>query len=223
MQKSTPDNESNSEGRLIAIGDIHGYSKSLLKLLVMLPVRTSDTIVTLGDYVNRGPDAKGVIDLLIEIRDSCNLVSILGNHDEMMLESRQSTEAEARFCFCGGTETLLSYGTSGSINDVPESHWQFLSNCQDCYETERFIFTHANFCWYSHLVDQPRSLLRWTSLEDEPPKRHISNKIFVVGHTPGPVRDFGSCICLDTGCGFGGLLTAMDLGSKMCWQVAEEH
>lgn len=199
------------DGRLIAVGDIHGHAAELRELLDLINPTKRDTVVTLGDYVNRGPDAKGVIDALIDLEATCNLVPILGNHDEMMLDARRSKAAEDRFRYEGGDQTLQSYSEDASLKSVPMTHWLFLERCQDSYATGIFVFTHANYCWYSALPDQPPSLLRWTSLNEAAPKPHVSGKTFIVGHTPGPLRDLGFCRCVDTGCGFGGMLTAIDL------------
>ena len=74
--------------RTIAIGDIHGCSAALDALLKTIRPRPEDRIVTLGDYINRGPDSRGVIERLIELKDRCRLVPLLGNHDQMLLEAR---------------------------------------------------------------------------------------------------------------------------------------
>ena len=73
-------------GRFIAIGDIHGCSVALESLLQLLRPTSSDTIVTLGDYVNRGPDSRGVLTQLIALRERCPLVPLLGNHDDLVRE-----------------------------------------------------------------------------------------------------------------------------------------
>ena len=207
--------------RLIAIGDIHGHALALQALLELISPGSKDVIVTLGDYVNRGPDSKGVIDTLIDLSSRCHLVPILGNHDEMMLESRDDCHAERRWRSQGGDATLASYGVNAGIGAVFASHWQFLTTCRPFFETEDFIFTHANYCWYAAMEEQPPSLLRWLSLEESEPRPHVSEKTVIVGHTPGPIRDCGFCRCIDTGCGFGGRLTAMDVRSEQCWQVSE--
>ena len=73
--------------RTIAIGDIHGCSQAFNSILTAIDPQAEDTIITLGDYVDRGMDSKGVLDMLISLSKRCNLVPILGNHDEMMLHS----------------------------------------------------------------------------------------------------------------------------------------
>ena len=80
--------ETSMPGRTIAIGDIHGCSTALAALLQAIDPQPDDTIITLGDYVDRGIDSKGVLDQLIALADRCRLVPLLGNHDEMMLHAR---------------------------------------------------------------------------------------------------------------------------------------
>lgn len=209
-------------GRLIAIGDIHGHAAALEALLEIINPGPGDTLVTLGDYINRGPDSRKVLELLIDLGHRCQLIPILGNHEEMMLDSRNDPHAEQRWKSHGGDATLASYGPDARINDIPETHWNFLLSCQSYYETDEFVFTHANYCWYSKLEEQPPLLLRWLSLEESPPRAHLSGKTFVVGHTPGPIRNLGFCLCIDTGCGFGGRLTAFEVNSGHIWQVDED-
>ena len=210
-----------ASGRLIAIGDIHGHATALESILDAIIPGPDDTIVTLGDYVNRGPDSRQVLDLLIDLSRRCQLIPILGNHEEMMLDSRDDPHAELRWKSQGGDATLASYGSEAGIGDIPQDHWNFLITCRPYYETDQFVFTHANYCWYSKLEEQPSSLLRLISLDESPPRAHLNGKMFVVGHTPGPIRDFEFCLCIDTGCGFGGMLTAFEMKQGHIWQVKE--
>jgi len=207
--------------RVIAIGDIHGHASSLACILELIQPTSVDKVVTLGDYVNRGPDSCQVLEILSQLQDQCHHIPILGNHDEMMLESRGDKLAESRWCYSGGEVTLESYGPKATVEAIPEHHWDFLESCVPYYETVHFVFTHANYCWYSNLSDQPTSLLRWTAIEDERPKQHVSGKTFIVGHSPGQIRDLGYCRCLDTGCSIGGVLTAMEVNTGKIWQVTE--
>ena len=213
--------EKKQSGRLIAIGDIHGHKLALHALLDQINPGEDDTIVTLGDYVNRGPDSCGVLETLLTLQGQCRLIPLLGNHEEMMLDSQDDCHAEQRWRYQGGETTLQSYGDNAGISQIPEDHWEFLSQCRPYYETEHFIFTHANYCWYSALDQQPTSLLRWLSIEESEPRPHVSGKTVILGHTPGVIRDNEFCRCIDTGCGFGGQLTAMNVVSKESWQVTE--
>ena len=99
-------------GRIIAISDIHGCLAALQAVLAALDPRPEDTIVTLGDYVDRGPDARGVLELLIALGKQTRLVPLLGNHDETMLDiCRGRTDLLADWLLFGGDATLASYGS----------------------------------------------------------------------------------------------------------------
>ena len=74
--------------RTIAIGDIHGCSAALDALIAAIRPRPDDVIVTLGDYIDRGPDSQGVLEPLIDLGRRCRLIPILGNHDQMLLDVR---------------------------------------------------------------------------------------------------------------------------------------
>ncbi|MFM7929512.1 MAG: metallophosphoesterase family protein [Pirellula sp.] len=71
--------------RTIAIGDIHGCLRAFDALLAAIDLQKTDILVPVGDYIDRGPDSKGVIDRLIELREQTQLFPLMGNHEEMML------------------------------------------------------------------------------------------------------------------------------------------
>ena len=109
--------------RTIAIGDIHGCSIAFVALLESIDPQRDDTIVTLGDYVDRGIDSKGVIDQLISLGDRCRLVPLLGNHEEMMLGAREGRSDFQFWMNCGGITCLDSYRPTGHIELVPPAHF----------------------------------------------------------------------------------------------------
>src|SRR5262249_47793301 len=74
-------------GRTIAIGDIHGCPDALAALLDAVAPGREDTVVTLGDYIDRGPDSRRVLDRLIALAGRCRLVPLLGNHEEALLSA----------------------------------------------------------------------------------------------------------------------------------------
>ncbi len=213
--------QSEKANRLIAIGDVHGCSSTLAVLLEKIRPTSEDTILFLGDLVNRGPDTRGVIEVVLDLRQRSTVICILGNHEEVMLDARFDPNAQGRWESQGGFETLMSYGSKGTISDIPDDHWDFIETFVPYFETDRFIFTHANYNWYTPMNEQPSSLLRWTRIEDDPPKAHVSGKKVIVGHSPGPVRDFGYCMCIDTGCGLGGALTAIELNQGEVWTIEQ--
>lgn len=98
-----------SMSRTIAIGDIHGCSTALIGLLAAIDPEPDDTIVTLGDYIDRGIDSRGVLDRLLELSRRSRLVSLLGNHEEMLLDALQEQAGYDFWINCGGIATLDSY------------------------------------------------------------------------------------------------------------------
>jgi len=210
--------------RTIAIGDIHGCSAALNALLEAIRPRHDDLIVTLGDYINRGPDSKGVIERLIELKDRCRLVPLFGNHDQMFLETR-SGRHPTTWIGMGGIATLDSYGPGRDIPLIPEAHFQFLEGCREFYETETHIFIHANYFPNIPMDEQPVMMLRWESLRDMTPGPHESGKTVIVGHTSqksGEILDLGHVKCIDTYCYGGGWLTAVDIHTDEVWQADRE-
>jgi serine/threonine protein phosphatase 1 len=209
--------------RTIAIGDIHGCAAALEAILRAICPALDDRIITLGDYVDRGPDSRAVIDRLIRLRDECSLVSILGNHDALFLGACKGENATA-FLMMGGGLTMASYGaeTPPDFNKVPVSHREFLEACAAYHDTESHIFVHASYVPHLPMAEQPELALRWEKLHDEIPAPHASGKTVIVGHTSqkcGKILDLGYIKCIDTWCCGGGWLTALDVGSGRIWQA----
>ncbi|TWU43422.1 Serine/threonine-protein phosphatase 1 [Novipirellula aureliae] len=212
-------------GRLIAIGDIHGCRVALEKLIEMIAPTAEDILVTLGDYVDRGPDSRGVVDVLIELRKQTQFVGLLGNHEEMMLEVVRDRMPPHSWLKYGGVETLESYGFDGNLNFLPASHSEFYDSLGDYFEYEDYFFTHAAYDPDIPLTHQPPQLLRWHSLNDGVPAPHMSGKTAVVGHTAmhdGEILNLNHLLCIDTYCYGGKWLSAIDMYSRRVWQVTAE-
>src|SRR3954463_3440443 len=96
--------------RTLAIGDIHGCYAALDALLGLAQPAADDRLITLGDYVDRGPDSRAVLDRLIGLYDAGRLIPLRGNHDEMMLQSRDDRNERRLWLRFGGVQTLASYG-----------------------------------------------------------------------------------------------------------------
>ena len=208
-------------GRTIAIGDIHGCSAALDALLDAIRPRPEDTFVPLGDYINRGPDTRGVLDRLIDLSRRCRLVPILGNHDQKLLEARSGVHPTT-WLGMGGLATLDSYGPGRDIALIPEAHFEFLDGCLDFHETHAHIFVHANYFTDLPMAEQPVGMLRWESLRDTTPGPHESGKAVIVGHTSqktGEILDLGHLKCIDTYCHGGGWLTALEVNTGEVWQA----
>ncbi|WP_165232480.1 metallophosphoesterase [Aquisphaera insulae] len=212
--------------RTIAIGDIHGCALALDALLRAIRPEPDDCIVTLGDYVDRGPDSRGVIERLIRLRDECTLVPLLGNHDELFLHACRGEHVSA-FLMMGGQETMESYqaGDPPDFGAVPAQHRAFLEGCSSSFEVDAFFFVHASYVPNLPLAEQPALALRWEKLHDEIPPPHVSGKTAIVGHTSqkdGEILDAGHIRCIDTWCCGGGWLTAMEVESGRLWQADRE-
>lgn len=211
--------------RILTIGDIHGCFKSLTSLAEYVPFRPADTLVTLGDYVDRGPDSRSVIEWLIARKEQGNLIPLLGNHELMMLAADKSVRHFEEWISYGGDAVLNSYGSfarPGNFGDIPESHWQFIKSCRPFHETKTHFFVHANAYPEIPLSDQPGYMLYLEKFDDPPP--HESGRIMVCGHTPqrnGIPRSIGHAICIDTWVYGGGWLTALDVTTGQYWQANE--
>ena len=209
-------------GKTFAIGDIHGCLQALDAVLEAINPSEHDTVVTLGDYVDRGDDSRGVIDRLIELQKRCHLVPLRGNHEEMMVDVVIRGGPPHSWLRYGGVNTLDSYGFIGDMEVVPESHREFLLGLRDWHETEQHFFVHANYEEDLPLAQQEPEILRWTSLKDRMPGPHFSKKRAVVGHTAardGEIFDVGYLICLDTFVYGGGWLTALDMQQGKIFQA----
>ena len=169
--------------RIIAIGDIHGYRTALRALLDAIAPQPGDTIVTLGDYVDRGPDSRGVIDELIALSAQCRLVPLLGNHDEMLLDvCTFKPELMDKWLAFGGDATIASYG--GQLPEgMPPAHLCFLRDCGNFFESAGHFFVHGNYWPHLPLASQPPEMLRWESLKTRLPGPHCSGKKAVIGHS----------------------------------------
>lgn len=206
--------------RRFVIGDIHGCMKSLRTLIETLQPEPDDELIFLGDYIDRGPDSRDVIDQLIQLRDRCNMLALRGNHEIMLLAVAIGGLPPEHWLASGGIATLTSYG--GAIARIPDEHMAFLRGLLPSYETENEIFVHA--CYEPHVpIDQqPDETLYWKHLGPILPPPHMSGKRVFVGHTPQPqgnILDMGYLVCLDTYCFGRGYLTALNLDTYELTQV----
>lgn len=210
-------------GRLIAIGDVHGCVHALEVILDAIDPTPEDQLVFLGDLIDQGRDSRDVIDRLIELKQRTNLVLILGNHEEMMYAARISEKALRYWENCGGVATLNSYRFGASLREIPPDHWALLDQALPYFETDDFIFTHANYLPDVPMEEQPTHQLRWALFEPDDMQPHFSGKPVIVGHTEQPnseVLDLGFAMCIDTACWRHGWLTAIDVHTKELWQAS---
>ena len=206
-----------------AIGDIHGCLTALETLDNELAFGDADTVVTLGDYVDRGPDSRGVIEFLLGLRERSRLVALRGNHEIMMLRARDDRSSLINWIPHGGGATLDSYGATG-FQDVPGSHWDFLAGTIRYHEAEHDFFVHANVCHDLPLKEQSDSNLFWEHL-GKAICPHVSGRRMICGHTAqasGLPLDLGHAVCIDTHACGGGWLTCLETESGRYWQANQQ-
>ncbi|MFN0017463.1 MAG: metallophosphoesterase family protein [Pirellulaceae bacterium] len=206
--------------RTIAIGDIHGCAAALAAVLAAIKPAEQDTLIFLGDFVDRGPDSRGVIEQVLALEKQCGLVTLLGNHEIMFLDALEKGAEGAGWLQYGGRETLASY--NWDIRNFPDPHLDFIRGLKRYHETATHFFVHANYIADIPLAEQPDYALFWEHLFESPPAPHENGKTAIVGHTAqrsGEIRDLGHVVCIDTYCHSGGWLTALDVDTGEVWQA----
>jgi serine/threonine protein phosphatase 1 len=222
--------------RHLAIGDIHGCATAFSTLLDFVKIREDDLIITLGDYVNRGPQSRDVVARLIELHETGQLIPLRGNHEIMMLAARDSEEKLNQFLKVGGDKTLQSYDEDfARLLDAPSElepwhtvvddiHWDFIEErLHSYYESDNHFYVHANAYAEAPLNEQPEFMLYWEKFND--PSRHESGKVMVCGHSSqrsGLPKSNLNAICIDTKAHAGGWLSCLHVESGHLWQANEE-
>lgn len=213
---------SETPGRTFAIGDVHGCYEALTALLGTLALAENDTVVFLGDAVDRGPESKQVVNRILSLRDTCRVVFIMGNHEEMMRNALSGRGLVNQWLQVGGQATVDSYG--GSLSNVPPEHIRFLVSGLPFWESDANLFVHASLEANVSLANQTSDYLRWKHLGGlEPP--HISGKRVICGHTSqtdGRPLVFDGWVCVDTYAHGGQWLTALNVDTDEVFQAAQD-
>ena len=121
-----------TDRRTIAVGDIHGHTDAIAGLLRLVEPRPTDTLVFLGDYVSRGPDSRGVLQAVMDLRRHCLVVPLLGNHEEMLLDARRDLESLAMYVSVGGDAGLVTPRAGRVDRTLSGEHWAFLAGLRLC-------------------------------------------------------------------------------------------
>lgn len=215
-----------------AIGDVHGRADLLAPLLETIEADAGPApthLVMLGDYVDRGRDSRGVLQLLCELeaRGRIGLTALRGNHEDRMLAFLTEPQIGPSWCDYGGRDALASYSvaspagrtdaegwaeTAQALADaLPEAHRRLLNGLRSFAEHGDYFFAHAGARPGVALAEQDPEDLMWIRepfLSDRKP----FEKVVVHGHTPvdQPHVD-ARRINLDTGAYATGVLTALRL------------
>ncbi|MCC6932847.1 MAG: serine/threonine protein phosphatase [Deltaproteobacteria bacterium] len=218
--------------RIYAIGDVHGCAVELGILLNHLTtyegIGNDDLVVFLGDYIDRGPDSRGVIEQILEFQKKCsNTRCLRGNHEDMLLDflGFGGRLGEA-FLYNGGIDTVQSYGISvfappeEMVTKLPQDHFKFLCELDSIVKTENYIFVHAGINPLRDLYKQNDNDIYW--IRDEFINNvHNMKATVVFGHTPHKeiVMHLPYKIGIDTGLVFGNKLTCLELVSGKAMQI----
>ena len=211
--------------RIFAVGDIHGCSHLLRRLLDRIPFDPkADTLLFLGDYLDRGPDVRGTVETILRLKGtSDNVICLRGNHEQMFLDCYLEGRDEELFLANGGAETLSSYGLTLAETltgkGFPEEHLLFLASLPLYHETAEYLFVHAGLRPGIPLAEQSPDDLLWIRYEFIDSDWNFG-KTVVFGHTPLYEPLLGrERIGIDTGAVYGGQLTCIELPSRKIFQV----
>jgi len=209
--------------RIYAVGDIHGCYDKLLVLMEKMDIDfESDTLVFLGDYIDRGPQSFEVVAYLADLKQRyANTIFLKGNHEEM-LEKYLSGEDRITYLVNGGQQTLESYMNRPRPEGepaIPSTHLEFFKSLRIYYETQNYIFVHAGLKNKVPLEKQKTEDLLWIR------RRFIESKydygkMVVFGHTPlhEPLL-LPNKIGIDTGAVYGNRLSCVRLPELVFYTV----
>ncbi|MDX1591016.1 MAG: metallophosphoesterase family protein [Balneolaceae bacterium] len=205
---------------LVVIGDIHGCVKSMRALWDKLKPWKDLPHVFVGDYIDRGPDSKGVVDFMLSAQSERQCIFLRGNHEQMLLDAYERGDAY-NWMMNGGEATLKSYGEDIRVTELPDDHIKFYKESRLYYQTDDYFIVHAGAPPHQTIkkslkdVEASKQFFLWG-------REHLNvyqtpwEKTVVFGHTPRPNpinRD--KMIGIDTGCVYNrmgyGKLTAVIL------------
>ena len=171
--------------RRIAISDIHGCLKTFRRLLEKKVILTKgDELYLLGDYIDRGPDSKGVIDYIMNLRkQGFSVKCLLGNHEEMLLKSMYMRDWEQTWLYNGGEETLESFGVK-NVSDIPDLYINFIEELSHYHLVDKFILVHAGLSFKKGDPFRDKDSMlwarRWYHTLDY---SWLASRIIIHGHT----------------------------------------
>ncbi|MGH2648693.1 MAG: metallophosphoesterase family protein [Ginsengibacter sp.] len=190
--------------RIFAIGDIHGCNEAFQKMLFdEIKIKKEDTIYCIGDYIDRGPDSKGVAETIISLRQQeFQIHTLRGNHEQMMIDSERDEMDNNLWLRNGGNTTLKSFNAD-SYSSIEEQYRTFYEETKYYISNDDYIFVHAGLNFWKEDIFEDKDAMLWTR-DFYPQQKSLGNKILIHGHTPQPLqyilKQKGNCINIDGGC-----------------------
>ncbi|HEX8549812.1 MAG TPA: metallophosphoesterase family protein [Cytophagaceae bacterium] len=207
-----------------AISDIHGCAKTFQALLKKISLKKEDQLFLLGDYINKGPSSKEVLDIIFGLKKSGYHVTCLrGNHDQMLIEVQLGNVSGSWEYSLEKRNTLESFEVKSPFH-IPEVYISFLNDLKYYVETEKYFLVHAGFDFRSSLyLNDVGAMLNIKNFHIPPGK--LFGKRIIRGHVPSPlsktlsdIKGGAEIIGIDGGCVYYnnlefGNLWALDLDS----------
>lgn len=213
--------------RTLVISDIHGCYDLLAAVLKKAHYNTNtDKLVLIGDYIDRGPDSKKVLDLVMSLAQDGAIV-LAGNHEEMLISAYRNPDNITPWLMNGAASTLESFGikeiSSEGICRIPRKYFDFISSLPLFYEDKDYVFVHAGLDPDLQQADLTNKYALLWLRDDWLRCKYNGNKTVIFGHSPtftifnhnkAVPWISGKKVCIDTGAvypQYGGHLTCLEL------------
>lgn len=199
--------------RKFAISDIHGCNRTFKETLQKIGLNKDDQLFLLGDYIDRGPDSKGVIDTILDLQDKGYQVHCLrGNHEQMLLDAwlKNDFNYTRRWLIHGGAQTVESFGGFG-IEKIGKKYRDFFNGLEHSIISDKHILVHAglNFDTPEDPLSMEHSMLWIRNWYHQISYGWLGDQYIIHGHTPLSMKEINQMHCnyeldrildIDAGC-----------------------
>ena len=174
--------------RIFTISDIHGCAYTFDEMLHKIGLGKDDELYLLGDYIDRGPRSRMVLDNIMKLKaDGYKIFCLRGNHEQMMFEAPMSNEYAAIWLRNGGTEVMQEFGAS-KFSEIPKHYFDFIDGLEYWFERENLILVHAGFKVPNDGTNpfELRKNMLWIRRWEEQAnvKMWLNGRTVIHGHTP---------------------------------------
>ena len=192
---------------VFAISDIHGDNEKFRALLKLIDFKKKDILFLLGDYIDRGNQSKEVLDTIFLLLEAgFDIRCVRGNHEQMLLDAKDSVSSEIVWLKNGGNSTLTSFSTS-QLDRIPERYITFLKNLPYYLSYENYLLVHAGIdMTISDPLSDKNSLLWLRNWQDVYRDNWLNGRVVIHGHTPMKANYLRSeentknqVVCIDNG------------------------